>query len=94
MNKFSNDVLTETKGKFLVKVGAAWCEPCKTITPVLNEVSEEGYQIFTLDIDDDMSMATKYGIRSVPTFLVFENGELLNQKSGLISKIEIIELLN
>lgn len=94
MKTFSKEILKDTKGKILVKFGAKWCAPCKAMSPILQEASDEGYQVFDLDIDDDMSLTTKYGIRSVPTFLVFENGEVLDKKIGLISKKEVIELLN
>jgi thioredoxin 1 len=93
MIKFDKSVLESTKEKLLVKVGAKWCGPCNSMIPVLEEASEEGYRIYDLDIDDDMSIATEYGIRSVPTFLLFEDGKLVNQKSGIMTKTQIVELL-
>jgi thioredoxin 1 len=93
MIKFDKSVLESNTGKILVKVGAKWCGPCNSMIPVLEEASEEGYRIYDLDIDDDLTVATEFGIRSVPTFLLFEDGELIKKKTGLMSKNQIVDLL-
>ena len=53
---------------------ATWCGPCKTFKPVMNEVAGEGYSIQFIDIDENKSLASQYGISSVPTTVIEENG--------------------
>ena len=54
---------------------ATWCGPCKAFKPVMNEVAGEGHSIQFVDIDENQSLASQYGIRSVPTTIIEENGE-------------------
>lgn len=93
INTFNKEAL-QTNGKILVAFKAPWCAPCKTITPVLEEMSEEGYNIFAVDVDTDSDTAAKYGIRGVPTLITFENGKEVTRSSGVKPKAELIELLS
>lgn len=76
----------------LVDFWAEWCGPCKMIAPVLEEVavSHAGkIKIAKVDVDDNREVAAKYGIRGIPTLLLFKNGELAAQKVGALSKAQL-----
>ena len=82
-------------GKVLVDCFATWCGPCKMMAPLLDEVAKENttHKFYKLDIDEAEEIAEEYEISSIPTLLLFENGELKNKSIGLISKDDIEKLL-
>ena len=65
---------------------ATWCGPCKAFKPVMNEVAGEGYSIQFIDIDENQSLASKYGVRSVPTTVIEENGIEVDRFVGALPK--------
>jgi thioredoxin 1 len=82
-------------GKVLVDFYAEWCGPCKMLSPVVDELSEELNDVtfFKLNVDESDEVVRKYNVMSIPTLLVFENGELKNTSVGFKNKDEIKELL-
>ena len=72
---------------------ATWCGPCKSFKPVMNEVAGEGYMVEFLDVDNNSEMASKYGVRSVPTTIIEENGVEVNRFVGAIPKQQVIDKL-
>ena len=72
---------------------AAWCGPCKTFKPVMNEVSGDGYSVQFIDIDQSQDLATKYSVRSVPTVVIEENGVEVDRIIGAVSKDQVISKL-
>ena len=80
----SNDVV-------LVDFFATWCGPCKMLTPILEELSNDRslVKIVKVDIDESMDLAKRYGIMSVPTLLLFKDGKLIANRVGFASKNEI-----
>lgn len=84
-----------SKGKVLVDCYAPWCGPCRMLGPIVEEVAKEvtDYTFYKLNVDDNEEVAIKYGIMSIPTLLVFDNGELKEQSVGLKNKDELKELL-
>ncbi|HIG31562.1 MAG TPA: thioredoxin, partial [Verrucomicrobiales bacterium] len=75
---FEGEVL-ESENPVLVDFWAEWCGPCKMIAPVLDELVSEykdRLKICKVNIDDEQSIASKYGIRAIPTMLIFQNGEV------------------
>ena len=72
---------------------AAWCGPCKTFKPVMNEVSGDGYSVQFIDIDQSQDLATKYSVRSVPTVVIEENGVEVDRIIGAVSKEQVISKL-
>ena len=81
------------EGKTVVDLFATWCGPCKMLSPVLDEISEEitTTKFYKIDVDDNQDVAREYNVMSIPTVLIFENGNLINKVVGLRSREELIE---
>ncbi len=78
----------------LVDLWAVWCAPCKMIEPSVKEIAEDftgKLKVGKLNIDENPKTATKYGIRSIPTLLFFDNGELKDQIVGALPKKKIVD---
>lgn len=82
-------------GKVLVDFYAEWCGPCKMLSPVVDELSEElkDVNFYKLNVDESDEVVRKYSVMSIPTLLIFENGELKNTSVGFKSKDELKEML-
>ena len=77
----------------LVDFWAEWCGPCKMIGPILEEISDEMSNEVTIakhNIDEEPNTPTKYGVRGIPTMLLFKDGELKSTKVGAIPKSEVV----
>ena len=81
------------EGKVLVDCYATWCGPCKMLSPVLDEISEEitTTKFFKIDVDDNEDVAREYNVMSIPTVLIFENGNLINTVVGLRGKEYLVD---
>lgn len=77
----------------LVKYGASWCGPCKMLTPVLEELSED-VPIVDVDVDDLREIAIERGIMSVPVLEFYKNGEMVKQEIGFRPEYVLREILN
>ena len=81
----------------LVDFWAEWCGPCKVIAPVVEELAgdyEGKVKIGKVNVDDHNQVASEYGVRSIPTLLVFKNGAVVNQIVGAVPKERITEILD
>ncbi len=92
---FENDVLKNEK-VVLVDFFATWCGPCKMLSPVLDQVSEESDKavIAKLDIDESLDIAKEYNVMSVPTMIIFKEGKEVDRLVGLRQKSQILEAIN
>ena len=91
---FEAEVLN-AKEPVLVDVWSPWCGPCKMLSPIGDEVAEEaqGCSVGKVNADENQELVNRFHIMSIPTLLVFKNGELVNKSVGLISKDEVKALL-
>ena len=95
-DSFSADVL-ESQGLVLVDYWAEWCGPCKQIAPALEEISTEmegSLTVAKLNIDENPATPGSYGVRGIPTMMLFKDGEIAATKVGAIPKNKIVEWIN
>ena len=81
----------------LVDFWAEWCGPCKALAPIVAELADEykdKVKVGKVNVDSNGNTATNYGVRSIPTLLIFQNGTILNQIVGNVPKESITKLLN
>lgn len=93
-NNFEEEVLQSQK-PVLVDFWASWCGPCRMLAPVIDEIAEEneGVKVCKVNVDEQEELAAQFGIMSIPTLLVFKNGELVNQTVGVQGKQALLDLL-
>lgn len=94
-DNFEHTVLKADK-PVLVDFWAEWCGPCQMMGPIVDEVAEERDDIIIgkLNVDTQPEIAMRYNVMSIPTLILFENGEEAQKSIGLISKEELLELIN
>ena len=93
---FETDVLQSDK-PVLVDYWAAWCGPCKMIAPILEEIATEysgKIKVCKMDIDANQQTPARYGIRGIPTLMLFKNGEIEATKVGALSKSQLAAFLD
>ena len=91
---FEKEVLQSEK-PVLVDFYADWCGPCQMMGPVVEEISNEvnDAKVCKINIDEQMSIAQKYGVISIPTFIVFKNGDVADKKMGAMPKSAVLSML-
>ena len=93
---FETEVL-KSSGPVLVDFYADWCGPCKAMAPLLDQASNDlagKLKIVKINIDESPNAPTKYGVRGIPTFMIFKNGEVVDTRVGGMSKAQLSDWLN
>ena len=86
--KFEEDISSQSV-PVLVDFGAEWCGPCKQLDPILEEIASENIdklKIFKINIDDNPMTPQKFGVRGIPTIMLFKEGKLIDSKVGSLPK--------
>ena len=93
-DNFENEVLNSTM-PVLVDFWASWCGPCKALGPIISEIAEEysnKVKVCKLNVDENMALAQSYKIMSIPTVLLFKDGQVAATSVGLVSKEKLVNM--
>ena len=93
-NNFQSEVLNSEK-KVLLDFWAPWCGPCRIVVPIVEEIADErpDIKVGKVNVDEEAELASQFGIMSIPTLVVIENGKIVNQTMGAKPKDEILAML-
>lgn len=91
---FQNEVLNSEK-KVLLDFWAPWCGPCRMVVPIVEEIADErpDIKVGKINVDEEVELASQFGIMSIPTLVVIENGKIVNQAMGARPKEAILGML-
>ncbi|MBU4421423.1 thioredoxin [Patescibacteria group bacterium] len=92
---FKREVLEATRPVF-VDFYAEWCGPCKMMSPIIDEIAEEmkkELKVFKVNIEKEDGLAGKYGVMSIPTFLIFKKGKIVEQVMGAMDKKKLLKVI-
>lgn len=95
MKELNESIYHENLEKSMIYVGAQWCGPCKMISPIIEEMANEAtdYSVFKVDADTNKNILAETGVRSVPTILIYKDGEVVDRHVGMASKEQLVEMV-
>ena len=93
-DNFKNEVMNSDK-KVLVDFYASWCGPCRMVSPIIDEIAAErsDIKVVKVNVDEQSELAAEFGVMSIPTLVVIENGKIVNQMMGARPKEAILAML-
>lgn len=93
-SNFEEEVVNSDK-KVLLDFWASWCGPCRMVAPIVDEIADErtDIKVGKVNVDEEQELTMRFGITSIPTLIVFENGKVINQIVGARPKEAILEML-
>lgn len=94
-NNFEEEVLSSSQ-PVLADFWASWCGPCRMLSPIVDEVAEEkigSVKVVKINVDEEPELAQQYGVMSIPTLILFKNGQVTNTSVGVHPKADILKML-
>ena len=93
-NNFNQEVLNSDK-PVLMDFWAPWCGPCRMVVPLVEEIAKErsDIKVVKINVDEEQELAMQFGVMSIPTLVVMQNGKVVNQATGARPKAQILSLL-
>ena len=93
--KESEDLVFKAKGLTLVDFWATWCGPCRMVAPIVEELADEfpEVKVYKVDVDENQELALANKVASIPTFLLYKDGEVIKKIVGAVSKSELIQAI-
>lgn len=94
INNFDSEVLNSDK-RVLLDFWATWCGPCRMVGPIIDEIADENpdYMVGKVNVDEESELAQKFGIMSIPSLIVIENGKVISNSVGAKPKEQILKML-
>ena len=92
-NNFAQEVLNSEK-PVLVDFWASWCGPCRMVVPIVEKIAEEypEYKVVKVNVDEEPELAAQYEVMSIPSLMIFRNGEVVNKSVGANNKQQILDM--
>ena len=91
---FENEV-EKNNGLVLVDFWASWCGPCRMLSPIVDEIAEEckDVKVCKVNVDDEQTLAARFAVMSIPTLILFKNGNIINKVIGVQPKTALLEMI-